>query len=533
MLFDADRKLIVYEGEDVERVADLAKLVKGGYAVLDATYRNLLELARREIEAPDPMEKYDWPRAPGEEPFPTQKIVSSFMVVNPRSFVLSDMRTGKTRAALWAADWLMSRSKVPLKCLVVSDITALSKSWGAEIAKQFFGRRTHEMVYGSAAQRVSALARPADFYLINHDGLRIGAPKREVREGDDGRPAVTHVPSRSVFKAMAEKKFDIVIFDEAATYRSHTTGVFKAARAVSRESPYVWLLTGTPDPNGPEDANGLKMLCHPTTQLSFKKWRDSVVTSYGQFDKPVVKDDAAEKVDELLKPAIRINQSQCFDQPPAIFHDVSADMTEEQKSFMRKLKQEFMVQTACGGTISAVNAAALRTKLIQIGCGVVYDVDHQERFIDASPRLDTLCKLVGGISGKVIIFSPLTSVTNMIARRLGDIAVSTSGISSRNKKLELLHYWQSAPDKKALVSHPGPIARGVDLTSANVIIWYSPTDRVEYYLQANQRINGIKQKKRQHIIKMSCNPIEKDIYSRLEDKADLQSAILKLKEFEL
>ncbi|MCI0562696.1 MAG: hypothetical protein MN733_29805, partial [Nitrososphaera sp.] len=80
---------------------------------------------------------------------------------------------------------------------------------------------------------------------------------------------------------------------------------------------------------------------------------------------------------------------------------------------------------------------------------------------------------------------------------------------------------------------PGPIARGLDLTTASTIIWYAPIDRTEQYIQANQRINGPAQKNVRRIYRMSGSSIEDEIYARLENNEALQGAILKLKELKL
>src|ERR1019366_4435925 len=140
----ANSKYIIYEDDECATpgLDALVKARKPGYCAVERTFANILKLEALDLDTPDPMEDYDWPIQPGQEAFPTQKVVSSFMVRNPRSFVVSDLRTGKTRAALWAADWLMATSATPLRCLVLSDINALEGTWSTEITAHFFGRRS-------------------------------------------------------------------------------------------------------------------------------------------------------------------------------------------------------------------------------------------------------------------------------------------------------------------------------------------------------------------------------------------------------
>ena len=50
------------------------------------------------------LSRYDWC---GDTPFEAQRITSALMTMNPRAFILSEIGTGKTRAALYAIDFLM------------------------------------------------------------------------------------------------------------------------------------------------------------------------------------------------------------------------------------------------------------------------------------------------------------------------------------------------------------------------------------------------------------------------------------------
>jgi hypothetical protein len=65
---------------------------------------------------------------------------------------------------------------------------------------------------------------------------------------------------------------------------------------------------------------------------------------------------------------------------------------------------------------------------------------------------------------------------------------------------------------------------------ANTILWYAPIDRTEYFIQANERINGVNQTKPRYVVRMSGCTIEREIYERLESNQALQGVILKLKE---
>ncbi len=528
-------KYIIYEGDECATpgLDVLSSARQPGYCAVERTFANILKLEALDLDTPDPMEDYEWPCQPGSEPFATQKQVSSFMVRNPRSFVVSDLRTGKTRASLWAADWLMSQSARKLKCLVLSDINALENTWANEITAHFFGRRSFEMLHHAQAEkRLVALAREADFYLCNPDGLRMGRPKRVIEKTETGKiKRVYHSEPSGFYAALLGKKFDIIIFDEATTYRETGTETFKCAMSLSKQASFVYLLTGTPTPNGPLDAYGLKHLAHPTYKLSFKTWRDLTTRADGPFRR-VALPEAVALVDELLQPSIRIVQDQCFTPTSMTVLDLQVPLSGEQKTAMRGLKEELSIMVE-EGEVNAVNQAALRSKLIQISCGAVYDQEHQSHLIPAPERLGMLQQLVAGVQGKIIIFAPLTSVLHLISQTIGTTCTLIDKSLSKQRKLKLLHDWQTSPTSRVLLSHPGPVARGIDLSMANTIIWYAPIDRTEYFIQANERINGINQTLPRYIIRMYGCEIERKIYEQLESNQSLQGLILKLKEMKL
>jgi hypothetical protein len=425
------------------------------------------------------------------------------MVENPRSFVLSEWRTGKTRAALWAADFLLEQHP-EWKCLVVSDLKAIQDTWAQEITGHFLGKRSYELLLGPAAKRLELLNRPADFYLVNHDGLRV------------------------MSSSLLQKRFAIILFDET-TYKSHSGLTYKAAKDLSRWAQHVHVLTAEPTSKSPLDAYCVKTLCQPDCGLTYTRWKNQTTCQDGYFPgqrKPLA--GAEQMVADLLSPSIRITQEQVFTPTKLNSWYLKAELSDEQRRYMRELRKELLINID-GGKIDAVNMAALRTKLIQISCGVVYDTDHIHHRIDASPRCDLLKKLIKGISGRKIVFTPFISTNKLL---YDEISGSIVYEGTRENKDKAMNDWKYS-EGCVLLSHPSPIARGIDLAVCNVIIWYGPVDRTEFFTQACERINGINQTKPRYVIRMYGCSIEKEIYDRLDANMDMHGVIMKLKEMEL
>lgn len=203
-------------------------------------------------------------------------------------------------------------------------------------------------------------------------------------------------------------------------------------------------------------------------------------------------------------------------------------MSSEQSALYKELKRELLIKVKDGRTIDAVNEAALRSKLLQISCGTVYDDQHLSHDVNWSPRLQVLKEIMQEAPKKVIVFAPFTSVVNKIAAEFRHNAVVVDGHVTGKARDEALRRFDEDPTVRVLVAHPGPVARGLDLTCAATIVWFAPTDRTEDYIQANQRINGPKQTHKMTIVQIASTAVEREIYRRLESNMKLQGAILQL-----
>jgi hypothetical protein len=89
------------------------------------------------------------------------------------------MGTGKTNAALWAADWLMDMGRVS-KVLVLSPLSTLDRVWKQDIFDTLMHRKC-AIVHGSKDKRAAALDADVDFYIMNHDGLADRGARRDLQ----------------------------------------------------------------------------------------------------------------------------------------------------------------------------------------------------------------------------------------------------------------------------------------------------------------------------------------------------------------
>ena len=128
------------------------------------------------FENPAPiLSQYAWPGR--FVPMEHQKETAAFLTKHRKGLVLSDIGTGKTLSALWAADWLMKTGAIR-KCLVISPLSTLERVWSDEIYKNLLDRKA-VVVRGTAKKRREIMESDADYYTVSYTHLTLPT-NREV-----------------------------------------------------------------------------------------------------------------------------------------------------------------------------------------------------------------------------------------------------------------------------------------------------------------------------------------------------------------
>lgn len=463
--------------------------------------------------------EYDFPHAPSLtwKDVPEQRQMAAFMTLHPRCFNLSDMGTGKTLAALWAWDYLMLCGIVE-KVLILAPLSTIYRVWENEIFRHLLSRRSATILYGDRQKRIGAAGKDTDFYIINHDGLGVGSSKShkgfcigELARFIKENPAITAIG-----------------VDEGTAYANGSTDRYKVLRQVADAKAYLWWFTGTPTGGKPIKAWSQARAVRKDYNESFTSFKERTMTKITIF-KYIPKRESPAIVANILQPAIRFERSQLHNLPECMKQDFDAELSPTQKKAIKELKDT--LKTMVGhGQINAINEAALRTKLIQIACGAVYGPDHEVHRIDCAPRLEVLEEIIEMASHKILIFAPLTSVTNMIYSHLRDkyTVEKITGEVHVKARDKIFQNFQESTTPRIITAHPGCMAHGLTLTEADLTVWYAPTDDEETYHQANKRMDRPGQKNSMLIARISSTPLEREIYRRMDTGESMQGLILQL-----
>jgi len=434
---------------------------------------------------------YNWPGK--YSPFAHQKQTSEFLTLNRRAFYFNEQGTGKTASVIWACDYLMTLG-ILRRVLVICPLSIMKSAWQADLFK-FAIHRTCDVAYGEANRRKKLINNGAEFVIINYDGVEI------------------------VKDTIIAGGFDLIVVDEANAYKNAQTARWKTLRDINKTAKGMWMLTGTPAAQSPEDAFGLAKLVNPlNTPKFFGQFRDSVMYKINTF-KWTPKPQAEAIVHKVLQPAIRFEKSQCLDLPSVTYVERDAPLTPQQIKYYLMLKKQ-MTMSAAGEQITAVNAAVNLNKLLQISGGAVYSDTGEVVEFDVSSRLNVIQEVINEASHKVLIFVPFTHTIHLLNDFLTKKGISAEVINGQvsvNKRHSIIQRFQEGEDIRVLIIQPQAASHGLTLTAANVIIWYSPVPSVETYLQANARIDRPGQINPMTVVHIKGSPIETRLYNMLQN----------------
>jgi len=338
-------------------------------------------------------------------PRDAQRVTAEYFTLHDRMFCLNDMGTGKTISALWAYDYLRSMGVVH-KVLITCPLSTMNMTWAREVFHHFPHLKA-VTVYGSRDKRKELLASDADVYIVNHDGAKIIAD--ELADRDD---------------------IDLIVLDELSVYKNASSLRWKFMNYIVNKqlngARRVWGLTGTPTPNAPTDAYAQVKLVNPgmldrERVRSLTAFKSRTMTQINAF-KWLARPDAEEFLKRVMRPSVRYALDDVVELPEQVVLEQEPELSKKQQKAYDKMRNDMHVQME-DGEVTAVNAAVLVNKLLQVSCGAVYandDGGKTRNVVDLSPtaRLDATVEAINESEGKVLVFVPFSNAIEKVKEKL-------------------------------------------------------------------------------------------------------------------
>ena len=454
------------------------------------------------------------------KPYVHQLKICSFLTTNKRALCFADMGTGKSLAVVHCIKYLLEIGEIK-RALIIAPLSTLTRTW----VDEFFNvdpSITVTKLHGPKAKRVELAANGAQVHVINYEGISV------------------------IHNEIKANNYDCVVIDEVTSYSNHESKRWKEAYNLFKDTKYVWGLTGTPILRGVIAAYGQAALVvpHNVKFRSFWEFRNSVQRKINDFlwvDRPEAHDIAF----SMLRPAISIKKKYCIDLPSMVHVYREVELDKGQKAFYVKLKEESLVKDELM-QVTAVNAAVLAGKLIQVATGCIYDDDGRALEFDVSGRINETIDFIQKArneastadKGKTIVFAPFKHTAALIRKKLSEAKIVVDG-KERKIKAEIIDGDVSAKRRDdifgrfkednsldVIVAIPQTMSHGLTLTNASCIVWFGPCTSAETYAQACNRIDRPGQTESMTIVHLYSTPAEWKLYSNLRENKKSENYLL-------
>ena len=422
---------------------------------------------------------------------PAQAVTIQRMVDEAYQLIALRMGAGKTVATLTAI------GQMGVKALVVAPKRVAELVWHAEAGKwDHLSSLTVSKVLGPIPARLEALMADADVYVINRENFSWLVDL--VKESGQPWP------------------FACVVIDENRGFKDRASKAWQALKSVRGQIQKLFILTGTPDPNG----DLLDLWAQISIMDSGKRLGTGITKYRDRWYLPDKRNGQTIYSWKLRKGARQEIQDAVMDVMVSV--DSGVEMPERidnvvQVTFDMSRYRE-MESTMVSGAVAAVNSAVLAGKLGQMANGAVYDDDRVVHQVHDA-KLDALEEIVDQ-GEPVLCFTAYVHDMSRIKSRFPE-AVQFDGEKS-------LKAWQ-AGEIKLMLMHPASGGHGVDglQVGGNVAVWFGLPFSLDLYEQANARLHRSGQKKEvvvHHLV--GVGTIDERIMSVLSNKGNMQQALI-------
>lgn len=410
--------------------------------------------------------------------------------------LLWQMRTGKTKLCIDTACYRYS-IRQDLDGVLILAPNGVHSNWvRREIPVHVWltcDVRTH--AWETRASRENDLGhRQSLDAVLRHKGLSFLAINSE---------ALSNPRAQKAINAFLKRGRIMLIVDESHDFRTPGSRRTKLARGLAKKCCIRRILTGTAVSNSPLAAFSQFELLHPgalgfTTFDQFKQyfsqWKLTSTRGGRQYpvlDKYINQEELRRRIGQWSSVVLR---EDCDDLPALMPIEVTVDLPDVLSDFYKKLKDEFVIELEGMDTIPVLEGAVRMTKLQQVLSGWVIDKAGEVHNLvsdDDNPRLNALSEQVGGTDGKLIVWCQFREDLKKVCKRLERDKVGHvqyhGQIHSQKARQEAIDRFMTDPTIKVFVGQPKAGGAGLNLSAAEVILWYSHTFDLITRDQANER----------------------------------------------
>nr|DAT05163.1 MAG TPA: Helicase of the snf2 rad54 family [Caudoviricetes sp.] len=431
-------------------------------------------------------------------------------VINvPKCGLFLDMGLGKTVSTLTAIKELKYNRFQVNKVLIIAPKKVAEGTWSKEKDKWNHTKDFRvSLVLGSQQKRIKALSVNADLYIINRENI----------------PWLVDYLRNDWY-------FDTVVIDESSSFKNSRSKRFKALKMVLPKINRLIELTGTPSPNGVEDLWAQIYLLDQGTRLEkyithFRaKYMEPNKRNRSQIFDYKIKDGVYDSIiNKISDICISMKSEDYLELPDLSYNEIPVILNDKARRDYDKMERDFVLELeGAEDEITAVNAAALSNKLLQISNGAVYDSSGIYTEVHDA-KIEAFLELVERLQGKsLLVFYNFQHDRDRIKKALEKSDLVVKELKTTQDEDD----W-NAGKIDILLTHPASAAYGLNLQEGgNHVCWFGLSWNLEHYQQANKRLHRQGQKEKviiHHLVTQGTR--DEDVMRALDNKAGVQEEIM-------
>lgn len=342
--------------------------------------------------------------------------------------------------------------------------------------------------------------------------------------------------SKEYLALLMQSGAEFIIADESHQFKTPTSLQTKGLIQLcdNKQVEYVYLLTGTPAPQGEIDLWSTFYLLN-ITKDSFFVWRKKHFQDKnerrrgmrGYWPEYVITAKSRAHFQQLLSTCSMVaKKSECLDLPPVLRTVIYAEMSEAQKKQYDTMKEYLFAIDSDGNELNASNILVRTLRLQQILAGVTED---------NSPRLAALDAAIEKTSGEQFIIWTIFKETynqiyNLLYSKGIECAALTGEIIAEARHENIERFQVGAI--RCLIANPKAGGVGVNLTAASYSIHYTRSFSLVDDLQCEARNYRGGSERHESITRIdivTADTIDEEITTALREKKSVQDFIIGLK----
>jgi len=333
-----------------------------------------------------------------------------------------------------------------------------------------------------------------------------------IKEHSRGRIVITNYESllmSDLFSAITKWRPEYIIFDESHKLKSRQARrsklAYKLANPKNKLPAEVLLLSGTPVLNSPMDIFQQYKIMDggETFGNNFMFFRDRYfwdknkgMPKHQYFPDWEIQPHSVKKMNKLIfTKASRVTKDEALDLPPLVQKTIKVGMNAQQKTAYDSMKKDFIAFIDTNRGKKATFATLAMTKALrlqQIVSGYAKLEDGVEQLLGSTPKLEALKELLVELTPdhKVLVWATWRNNYAQIRKVCEDASikfVEVHGSIPTGIKHNNVQRFNTDPDVRVLLGHPGSGGIGINLVSSDVSIFYSRSFNLEHSLQAEAR----------------------------------------------